>query len=144
MGARNQKFFILYLIYVFFGEVLAVILGCCRIYQARYDIYENSELVYFADVYPLNQYLPKWFSHHIFLPVFDSDILPEVLIILEVFFSLLFAIFVLILLYNQYTTIRYDCTYVEYLKSMHVNTMEVGICASERLMMDRIHSLIVW
>ena len=51
----------------------------------------------------------------------------EVLVVIEVFFSVLFAIFSLVLLYNQYSAILYDRTYVEYLKAYNVETMEVGI-----------------
>lgn len=35
VGARNQKYFILYLLYVHMGEVYACILGCCRIFILR-------------------------------------------------------------------------------------------------------------
>ena len=127
VGAKNQKYFILYLIYVFIGEVFAVIIGGCYIYQIRSELKENSEFIYFCDIYPLNQYLPSWFANHIFLITFDSEIIVEVLVMIEVFSSVLFAIFSLVLLYNQYTTIRFDCSYVEYLKVYHVKTMEVGV-----------------
>lgn len=35
VGARNQKYFILYLLYVHMGEVFACILGFSRIYMLR-------------------------------------------------------------------------------------------------------------
>ena len=104
-----------------------MVIGSYYIYQVRSELKENSELIYFCDIYPLNQYLPSWFADHIFLFTFDSDIIVEVLVIIEVFFSLLFAIFSLVLLYSQYNTIRFDCSYVEYLKAYHVETMEVGV-----------------
>lgn len=125
VGARNQKYFILYLIYVHFGVVLASILGCGFIYEKRFEIYENTDIVYFRDLYPLNEYLPSWIANHIFLPFFDTDIVLDVLTIIEVFFSSIFAVFVLFLLFDQIKAIRYDLTYVEYLKSYRVHTLEV-------------------
>lgn len=127
VGARNQKYFILYLLYVHFGEVLAILLGCSYIYQRRGVISENMFPIYFREIEPLNRFLPLWFQNHIFVPLFDSSILLEVLTIIEVFFSLLFSVFVLFLLYDQVNAIRYDLTYVEYLKSYRVHTMEVLI-----------------
>ena len=127
MGAKNQKYFILYLLYVHFGEVFSILLGCSYLYQRRGIIMENTFPVYFREIEPLNHYLPLWFQNHIFVPLFDSSILLEVLTIIEVFFSLLFSVFVLFLLYDQFNTIRYDLTYVEYLKSYRVHTMEVHI-----------------
>lgn len=105
--------------------MFASILGCGFIYKKRYEIYENTDIIYFRDLYPLNQYLPSWFANHIFLPIFDTDILLDILTVIEVFFSLLFAVFVLVLLIDQIKAIRYDLTYVEYLKSYRVNTLEV-------------------
>ena len=125
VGARNQKYFILYLIYVHFGVVLASILGCGFIYEKRFEIYENTDIVYFRDLYPLNEYLPSWIANHIFLPFFDTDIVLDVLTIIEVFFSSIFAVFVLFILFDQIKAIRYDLTYVEYLKSYRVHTLEV-------------------
>ena len=43
---------------------------------------------------------------------------------LEVFFSLIFAIFVVFLFVDQVQAIRYDLTYVEYLKQYHYSTVE--------------------
>jgi len=73
----------------------------------------------------LNEYLPSWIANHIFLPFFDKDIVLDVLTIIEVFFSSIFAVFVLFLLFDQIKAIRYDLTYVEYLKSYRVHTLEV-------------------
>ena len=109
------------------GSSLSVvsILGCGFIYEKRFEIYENTDIVYFRDLYPLNEYLPSWIANHIFLPFFDTDIVLDVLTIIEVFFSSIFAVFVLFLLFDQIKAIRYDLTYVEYLKSYRVHTLEV-------------------
>ena len=53
-------------------------------------------------------------------------------IIIEVFSSLCFSIFSLLLLWDQINAIRYDLSYVEYLKQYRVNTLEVEqVCACE-------------
>lgn len=49
---------------------------------------------------------------------------------IEVFSSLCFSIFSLMLLWDQVNVIRYDLSYVEYLKQYRVNTLEVEqVCA---------------
>ena len=53
---------------------------------------------------------------HLFLPVFDPHVYAFVFLAIEVFFSLIFALFVIVLLYDQIRSIRYDLTYVEFLK----------------------------
>lgn len=51
---------------------------------------------------------------------------------IEVFSSLCFSIFSLLLLWDQINMIRYDLSYVEYLKQYRVNTLEVEqVCACE-------------
>ena len=76
--------------------------------------------------YPINQYLPNWMLDHLFLPVFDPHVYAFVFLAIEVFFSLIFALFVIVLLYDQIRSIRYDLTYVEFLKQYRINTGEVG------------------
>ena len=141
VGARNQKYFILYLIYVHFGVVLASILGCGFIYEKRFEIYENTIIVYLRELDPFNEFIPSWIANHIFLPFFDADILLDILTIIEVFFSSIFAVFVLFLLFDQIKAIRYDLTYVEYLKSYRVHTLEVRVDGSVE---SRIPFLIAW
>lgn len=77
-------------------------------------------------MYPLNQYLPNWVLSHVRLPFFDDEIVPLIFLCTEVFFSLLFAVFTVILFIDQIRAIRYDMTYVEYLKQYNVKTMEVA------------------
>lgn len=76
--------------------------------------------------YPINQYLPNWMLDHLVLPVFDPHVYAFVFLAIEVFFSLIFALFVIVLLYDQIRSIRYDLTYVEFLKQYRINTREVG------------------
>lgn len=64
---------------------------------------------------------------HLIIPVFHARVVPYVFLFIEVVVSFVFAIFVIFLLYDQVRSIRYDLTYVEYLKQYHIKTAEVGV-----------------
>ena len=50
------------------------------------------------------------------------------IVVFEVLLSIVFAIFSVLLFVDQIKAIRYDLSYVEYLKQYKVRTMEVSIC----------------
>ncbi|OAO17943.1 palmitoyltransferase [Blastocystis sp. ATCC 50177/Nand II] len=124
VGARNQKYFILYLLYVHMGEVFACILGFSRIYMLRSYFPRYTTFEYTKDLYPFNRVLPNWLLTRLRLPLFDDELVPLLFLCIEVLLSLLFAIFTVFLFIDQINAIRYDMTYVEYLKEYNVKTLE--------------------
>ena len=77
------------------------------------------------DLYPFNRVLPNWLLTRLRLPLFDDELVPLLFLCIEVLLSLLFAIFTIFLFIDQINAIRYDMTYVEYLKEYNVKTLEV-------------------
>ena len=69
--------------------------------------------------------MPNWLLTRLRLPLFDDELVPLLFLCIEVLLSLLFAIFTLFLFIDQINAIRYDMTYVEYLKEYNVKTLEV-------------------
>ena len=63
---------------------------------------------------------------HLYYFSFNFQILPYVILFVEVAFSFIIAILMLFLLYDQIRCIRYNLTYVEYLKQYNIKTNEVG------------------
>lgn len=64
---------------------------------------------------------------HLVIPIFRSYAIPYVFLLFEVFLSMLFGVFAFIMLYDQIRSIRYDLTFVEYLKQYHIKTDEVEL-----------------
>ena len=64
--------------------------------------------------------------NHLVLPIVTGPGVYYLFLIVEVFLSLIVAVFVLVMMVDQFRAIRYDLTYVEYLKRYHVKTAEVG------------------
>ena len=117
VGARNQKPFMLFLLYVALDELLAVLMTVKYFifYVDRYHRY-----VHWIPFHYLFPGLTSWkrlhgflLRYHIYFPYFEDDYLPQVLVFVQGLFSALFLIFCIVLFWDQLKNIWYDRTFVE-------------------------------
>ncbi|KAK8815368.1 hypothetical protein WA158_003580 [Blastocystis sp. Blastoise] len=117
IGARNQKYFILFLVYALIGELYGFILGTLKLYQI-YSLVTNSDDVYwvpFERVFPMLAAIPFIKQHNLHYPIISWSLFPSILLALEVFFSIIFIIFLAIMLHDQLKSIEDDLSYASYL-----------------------------
>lgn len=83
---------------------------------------------YLSEIFPSKSLVSSWIGNYILIPCADRSVIYLLIVAFEVLLSIVFAIFSVFLFVDQIKAIRYDLSYVEYLKQYKVRTMEVGIC----------------
>ncbi|KNB45836.1 hypothetical protein JH06_0512 [Blastocystis sp. subtype 4] len=117
VGARNQKPFMLFLLYVSIGETIAIIMTImyCRFYSSKFKRYFHwLPLEYiFTGLYKKPKLLKFFHRWHIAFPFFENELNTQIFVCIQVIFSVIFCVFCIILLYDQFKNVWYDRTFIE-------------------------------
>ncbi|KAK8814116.1 hypothetical protein WA158_007978 [Blastocystis sp. Blastoise] len=126
VGVKNQKYFLLFLIYVFLGETYAFISGLIRIYTML-NTFNSQSLNFIQKTVSLPKISFSPFSVEMKQLRYFSIYMGNgndyfFTLVLEVIFSIMFALFSFAMLIDQCQDIFYDVTYIEYLKSSNITS----------------------